>query len=150
MAEDPGWNEPRRRGPEPVPSRRGTWRIAAFTGLALILAIVLVMTLKGRMRGHALEEPPPEAVGHWTSLDPRYVDRGLRVEARYVILERGPDGAPLRGRILAVRTWKENPFTVVHIEYDAGQGRTSLDMMLLGADRMRLRNPPDAVWTRVP
>lgn len=148
MAEDVSWDEPKRRGPARKRPRRVSRWVVAFAGVGCVLILVLAMTLRKRVPGRPLEEPPPEAVGHWTTVDPRYADRGLRVGPHEVVLEVGPGVQPLRGRILAVSTWQEDPFTVIHIEYDAGEGAMSLDMMLVGPNRMRLRNPSDVIWTR--
>ncbi|HSG50436.1 MAG TPA: hypothetical protein VLA43_21590 [Longimicrobiales bacterium] len=120
-----------------------------MVGVGCVLVFLLATMLREAPPGVTVAEPPPGAVGRWVSADPRYRDRGLRVGARDVALELGPDQPLLRGDIVLVSVREEDHLPVVYIEYDTGEGPMVLEMILDGNDRMHLRNPSDVVWTRV-
>ena len=105
------------------------------------------MSLRTPLPGTGLTEPPPETLGRWTTRDPRYAQRALVVGTDSVMLEVGPGEVPRRGRILSVRRWEERSQVVFRIEYDAGEGAETLEMVWQGPDTMRLRNPPEILWT---
>ena len=122
------------------------WRIL-LGGLAVI-GVVLVFSREPAPPGQALATPPAEAVGRWTTGDPRYAGRVLVVESKSVRLELGRGVPPEEATISAVRTWMEEGTAVVRLEYTTVEGPQSLEMLLEGSNRMRLRNPSDLVWTR--
>lgn len=99
-------------------------------------------------RGEVLTEPPPEVVGTWTTGDARFAGRAFTVSESEVIFGTGGDGPPTRGPITRVSSWAERGTTVVRIEYETPDGEQSVEIFLAGPDRLRLRNPPEVVWTR--
>ena len=64
------------------------------------------------------------------------------------ILELGPGVPNDIGVINAVRTWTEGSTQVVYLDYLTVDGEQTLEMLLEAPGRMRLRNPPDVLWTR--
>jgi len=124
------------------------WRIL-LGGLAVI-GVVLIFSREPAPPGQALATPPAEAVGRWTTADPRYAGRVLTVGIKTVSLEFGRGVPSDEGFLSAVRTWREEGTAVVRLEYTTVEGPQSLEMLLEGSNRMRLRNPPDLVWTRSP
>jgi len=131
---------------KPPPLMR--WRIL-LGGLAVI-GVVLIVSRKPAPPGLAVATPPAEAVGRWTTADPRYADRVLVVGIKTVSLGLGRGVPSDEGFISAVRTWREEGTEVVRLEYTTVEGPQSLEMLLEGSNRMRLRNPSDLVWTRSP
>jgi hypothetical protein len=131
----------------PPPKERSL--VGPILGAGCVLILLLSVLSREKVPGTVVTEPPAEAVGRWVTTDSRYVDRGLRIGARDIVLEVGPDQPILRGNIGLVTTWQEGPATVVHVEYDTGEGPMILEMMLEGPDTMRLRNPAEVMWTRV-
>lgn len=138
-------NRGKAAGPSPARQR---W-LLVLGGLALAVAIVLV----GREPappGVEVTVPPAEAMGRWTTRSPDYAGRALVVQEYMVVLELGERVPDDEGFIDAVRTWEEEGNTVVRLEYTTVDGPQELEMILEGPDRMRLRNPPEVVWTRSP
>jgi hypothetical protein len=133
--------------PDPPREERHLW-IVPLIAVAAVLAYLLVMNLRTPLPGTSLTEPPPEALGRWTTKDPRYAQRALVVSTDSVTLDVGPGQAPRRGIIRSVRRWKEGIQVVLRIEYDAGDGVEALEMLWQGPDSMRLRHPPEILWTR--
>ena len=131
----------------PAKSRRFVRWWIPLSGLAVI-GVVLIFSRQPAPPGQALATPPAEAVGRWTTADPRYADRVLVVEPKTVRLELGRGVPPEEATISAVRTWMEQGTAVVRLEYTTVEGPQSLEMLLEGSNRMRLRNPSDLVWTR--
>lgn len=136
-------------GPWPPTSR--TPQRWALVGMGVVAALLLMIL--GRPPappGDALEGPPAAAVGRWTTEARRYAGRALVVTPTTVRLEMGGAGPPAEGFISEVRTWPEGSNTVVRLEYRTVDGVQILEMLLGAPDRMRLRNPPEVVWTRSP
>lgn len=136
------WANPRPAKPPPLIR----WRIL----LGGVAAIGAVLLLSGQPEppGELIAEPPPEAVGRWTTGDPLYADRALVVGPATVRLELGAGVPPDEGTLSAVRSWTEQGTPVVRLEYTTVDGPQSLEMLLEGSNRMRLRNPSYLVWTR--
>ena len=138
------------RGPMPLTRKKGSPWTIPLVGAICVLLFMLARTFRDEAPpGTVVVEPPAEALGRWVTQDPRYADRGLRIESRNIGLETGPDDPDLHGEIQVVSVWPEGEATVVHIEYDVGDGPEFLEMMLEGNGRMRLRNPSEVTWTRV-
>ncbi len=136
-------------GPWPPKSRAlQRW---ALIGVGVVAALVLmVLGRPPAPPGDSVAGPPAEAVGRWTTRAPRYAGRALVVGPSEVQLEMGDAGPPVQGFISEVRTWQEGSNTVVRLEYRTVDGAQILEMILQAPDRMRLRNPPEVVWTRSP
>jgi hypothetical protein len=128
------------------PPPRIRWSIP-FGGVALIGA-VLLFSGQPEPPGDLIAEPPPEAIGRWTTGDAQYADRVLVVGPATVRLELGTGVPPDEGTISAVRSWTEQGTVVVRLEYTTVDGPQSLEMLLEGSNRMRLRNPSYLVWAR--
>lgn len=136
----------RRHSPEPPRSRR-VWLVPAI-GVACIAVGFLTLHSGPNRPGTEVKEMPRELVGRWTTADARYRGRALSLTRDSVILETGPGQASRRGRILSMRTWREGLVPVLRIEYDAGDGRETMDLLLVAPDSLRLRNPRDVLWTK--
>jgi len=136
------------RGPEPPQLKKGTFWIVPLVGMGCVLIFLFSTMLRESTPGTTLPEAPPEVVGRWVTTDARYVDRGLRIGARDIVLEVGADQPILRGEILVVSIREEDQLPVVYIEYDTGEGPMVMEMILDEPDRMHLRNPSDVIWTR--
>lgn len=61
-----------------------------------------------------------------------------------VLFETGPARPTRRGRIISLR----GLVSVLGVEYDAGDGAETMDLILVAPDSLRLRNPRDVLWTR--
>lgn len=141
--------QPRRRkrpghGP---PSHHRAWLLPSI-GLAGLVAIVMLFNLRHPRPGTAVNELPGELVGRWTTGDVRYRGRALTLTRDSVIFETGPGQPARRGRMVSLRTWNEGLVPVLSVEYDAGDGAETMDLMLVAPDSLRLRNPRDVLWTR--
>lgn len=136
----PGHAAPRGRG-----SLLG---LALLAGVAVVVGGVLSLNLRQRQPGNGVDHMPAALIGRWTTTAPRYGGRALRLTKDEVILQTGPGQPPRRGDITSLRTWKEGLVPVLRITYDAGDGPETMDLLLIGPDSMRLRNPREVLWTR--
>lgn len=132
--------------------RRRRRRVRVALGWILVGGVAATLLWANRepgvRRGTALSAPPAQVLGRWTTEDPRYADRALTITEEEVVLELGPEGAPVTGPIVAVRDWLEEGTRVIMVEYRLAGGTDRLEIQLHGPGRMRLRNPPEVVWTR--
>jgi len=121
-----------------------------FGGSALLALVLVVLGREPAPPGDQRVEPPPPALGRWTTSDERYADRAFVVEPSTVTLELGPGVPDDAGPISAVYVWEEGANTVVRLEYTTVDGEQEVEMILEPPDHMRLRNPPEVLWTRRP
>ena len=128
----------------------GRFLSVALIGLAFVTMVLLVLNLRETGPGKKIEVMPTEVLGQWTTTDPRYADRGLEVSRDAVVFGLGPGQPPRRGRIVSLRSWQEGLVEVVRIEYDAGEGAETMELLMVGPDSMRLRNPREVLWTKEP
>lgn len=123
------------------------WVLPAL--IAVLVAVVLFWPERERpLPGDALDMPPADLIGYWSTDDARYADRFLRISPSSVELGFGEEGGTMYGLIQSVNTWTEDGFEVVRLEYSTSEGDDALEITLHGMNRMRLRNPPEVVWTR--
>lgn len=132
-----------------APRGRGSllW-LALLAGVAVVVGGVLSLNPRQSQPGKGMDHIPTALIGRWTTTAPRYEGRALRLTRDTVVLRTGPARPPRRGRITSLRTWKEGLVPVVRIMYDAGDGPETMDLLLVGPDSMRLRNPREVLWTR--
>ena len=131
------------------PEKPRTGRLVALVVLSVAATLILaLMAREPAPPGNEALEPPPEALGRWTTGDARYADRSITVSRTSVSLGLGPGVPPDEGSITAVRCWREGPDLVVHLEYTNVEGEQLVELILTGADRMHLRNPSEVVWSR--
>lgn len=139
---------PRRR------SRQSGARVAGWVlllaALGLASALVLLVTAPPE-RGEPLDGVPRELSGRWQTNDARYAGRGLLIERGRVELhlEMGADGRA-RHPILEVRGWEEERSRGYRIRYETPEGDQTLDVFVAENGTLRLKNPSDVVWRRVP
>lgn len=117
-------------------------------GIAAVVALGLALGLRRPQPGVQLHDAPAEVLGRWTTRDARFEGRALVVTPDSVTLFVGAGQPPRPGRILSIRTWEEGLVRVLRIEYDAGDGPETMDLLLTGHDAMRLRHPREVLWTR--
>ena len=98
--------------------------------------------------GYGLDSTPASLVGYWSTDDPRYEGRFLRLNPESLESGVGEEGEPIFGLIRSVSTWTEEGFEVVRLEYSIPGGTDALEIFIHGVNRLRLRNPPEVVWTR--
>ena len=122
--------------------------LVLLAGVAVVVAGVLSQNLRQSQPGKGLDHMPTALIGRWTTTAPRYEGRGLRLTKDEVIIQTGPGQPARQGDIKSLRTWKEGLVPVLRITYDAGDGPETMDLLLVGPDSMRLRNPREVLWTR--
>jgi hypothetical protein len=132
-------------------ARRGRgsllWLVLA-AGVVCVVGGLLALNLREGPPGKGVDHTPTALIGRWTTTAPRYAGRALRLTRDTVVLQTGPGQPPRRGHITSLRTWKEGLVPVLRIVYDAGDGPETMDLLLVGPDSMRLRNPREVLWTR--
>ena len=134
----------------PPPVSAGRFLSIPLIGLAFVTMALLILNLRETAPGKAIEAMPPDVLGQWTTTDARYADRGLTVTSDSVIFNVGPGVPPRRGGLVSLRGWQEGLVNVVRIEYDAGEGPETMQLLMVGPNSMRLRNPREVLWTRAP
>jgi hypothetical protein len=148
-ADDLVWEDtPRRRAAPPRPPRMRGW-VIGLCAVGLVAIVVLIATWPTEV-GEAFADVPREIAGRWVTSDPRYADRMLVIEPDRVdlVLELGPEGRE-RHPIAQVRGWPEGTGRGYRIRYGA-DGELVVDLVIAGDGTLRLRNPSDVVWRRLP
>ena len=129
------------------PKKGGSWLLPSL--VAVLVAVALFWPERQEQSpGDSLDMPPATLIGYWSTDDARYADRFLRVAPSSVELGLGAEGGAVYGLIKGVTTWTEDGFEVVRVEYSTSEGDDLLQFIVHGVNRMRLRNPPEVVWTR--
>jgi hypothetical protein len=143
------WEDaPRRR--KPVPRRRGVSLLTiVLTGVGLIAVAALIVTRPTEI-GDPFEGVPRELSGRWVTSDPRYADRMLVIERDRVdlLLELGAAGRE-RHPIAEVRGWSVPGGRGYRIRYGA-DGEQTVDVFIADDGTLKLKNPPDVSWRRLP
>jgi hypothetical protein len=139
------WTPP---GHAAQPDRRSLPWLILLTGVVCVVAGALALNLRRTPPGRGLDHMPTALIGRWTTTAPRYEGRALRLTKDEVIIQMGPGQPARQGDIKSLRTWKEGLVPVLRITYDAGDGPETMDLLLVGPDSMRLRNPREVLWTR--
>ncbi len=147
---DVDWDRSRRPSRYAPPPRRKKRRLPWILALAGVIIVFLALNLRRPPPGTGVQEMPEQLLGRWTTDDARYQGRALRLTRDSVVFDVGPDQSPRRGRILSLRRWKEGLVPVFRIEYDAGEGVETMDVLVVGPDSIRFRNPRDVLWTKAP
>lgn len=132
------------------PRSKAPQRWAFLLGAGALIVLLFVLTRGPTPPGEEVRVVPMEARGRWTTGDARYAGRSLDVDSARIVLELGSGVPPDEGYIASTRIWREGSNTVVRLEYTTVDGPQVLEMLLEAPDRMRLRNPPEVVWTRIP
>ncbi|MDP2955639.1 MAG: hypothetical protein Q8N53_04400 [Longimicrobiales bacterium] len=138
---------PPRWGSRPQKSQAGRAWALVFAGV-IATVILAILAREPTPLGEEVAEPPAEAIGRWTTGDPRYAGRALVVTRTSVTLELGAHVPRDEGILRAVRTWREGGSSVVRLEYSTVDGDQTVEMILIYPGRMELRNPSGVVWTR--
>lgn len=149
MADDVRWEgAPGRRA---SPAARGVSRWVVGLVVVGAFAVGALLLTGPRPRGEALAEVPAEVMGRWRADDPRYAGAGLVFGRDYVELRFVADSlGSARHAVADVRTWEADGKRVYRVEYDTDEGRRSVDVVPAGDGTLRLANPADVVWRRVP
>jgi len=117
--------------------------IAALIGTLAIFAI-----WRNAQKNYRL---PEELAGEWKSSDPRYADRSFELSQGYVSLATG-DGTAVSGFIQEVTVSQDGVGTLYTITYkhDEGVNEMSLYYESSHGEKIRFKNQPNIVWTKVP
>lgn len=121
------------------------WRVAIGLGIAAV-TFLSVRALTQADAG-ALSEPPSEIVGRWMTEDPRYAHRAFVIDDEAFHLEVGEDSI-LSYRLAAVRRFDMPDFHRYVLTYHTREGEAEQEFRLFPDGDLRLKNPPDVVWTR--
>lgn len=132
------------------PRSKAPQRWIFLLGAGAVAVVLLVLARGPTPPGDEVRVVPTEARGRWTTGDERYADRYLEIDTARVAVGLGPEVPRDEGFIASARTWSEGSNTVVRLEYTTVDGPQVLELVLEAPDRMRLRNPPEVVWTRTP
>ena len=129
--------------------RRVHFLQAALAAIVISGVILFVAGRIGEPPGQALDETPAEVLGTWTTDLERYAGASLTIEPERVTLGFAP-GAEASYTIRSIRREE----TAVHrsylIFYDDQDGvRQEMEIFVYDNGQLRLRNPFEAVWTRV-
>jgi hypothetical protein len=141
-------DQPRAR--KRVAQKRG-WSVWSLVlSGAGVLGVIALMATRPADVGTAFDEIPREIAGRWVTSDPRYADRMLVIERDRVdlLLEMGPDGRE-RHPIRQVRGWTAGSERAYRIEYGT-EDEFLVDVFVAADGTLRLKNPPDVVWRRLP
>ena len=145
------WDDSPRRGRHSGGGARVAGWVLLLAGVGLVSVAVLLATSPTE-RGEPMEGVPRELAGRWATTDPRYADRRLLIERERVELrlELGPEGRA-RHAIVEVRGWEEGTSRGYRIRYETAEGGDQVMEVFVEPDgALRLKNPPDVVWRRVP
>lgn len=147
MAETGRVEESRRRPGPPAPSRRPVWALVVAAALMAVLAWPL---LRGPQRpGQLLDDIPPELLGRWTTTAARYEGRFMVLRPGTLHLGAGEAGI-LEYTVEEVWAWSEADRRAYQLIYTDADEEQVLELYLYGDGGLRLRNPPDILWTRTP
>lgn len=129
--------------------KKGKGRVVALVILGgLVTAVLAVMAREPAPPGTPTEAFPEVLVGRWVTADARYSDRHITISPGTVSVGLGGGVPPDEGSITSVRTWKEGQDEVYRLGYSTVDGDQVVEIILMGPDRMRLRNPSEVVWSR--
>jgi hypothetical protein len=135
---------------KPVERRRGwsLWSIV-LSGLGVLGVIGLLVT-RPKEIGTPFDGVPREIAGRWVTNDPQYADRQLVIERDRVdlLLELGPAGRE-RHPIQEVRGWDTSNGRGYRVRYGV-EGEYAVDVFVTPDGTLRLKNPPEVVWRRLP
>jgi hypothetical protein len=90
---------------------------------------------------------PIDIVGHWTTADPTYADRGFRIAEDSVFLEVGP-GAVEGYRVRSVRRTEQPGRTQFDIRYENRYRTYDMRIYYHPSDGVRLASRPSILWSR--
>ncbi|MDX1494251.1 MAG: hypothetical protein R3253_09340, partial [Longimicrobiales bacterium] len=94
-----------------------------------------------------LSETPSAIVGRWATDDPRYADRAFVIDDEAFHLEVGRDSI-LSYRLAEIRLFETPDFNRYVLTYYTREGEAEQEFRLSPDGALRLKNPPDVVWTR--
>lgn len=129
---------------------------AALGGVLLLLVAsgAAVLWLFGRGGGgeSVAAGPAPRIIrGVWTTPDPRFEGRSIRIAGGYGFAHFGPGDVRVGGNIENVEQWREDGERVVSLTYAPSDGAPQeLDMVIDKSGHMRLRGGPKSIWVRRP
>jgi len=116
------------------------------------VALVLIVLGLSAITSHASDELPPELLGRWQALSPKYAARGLEFREGALYMKRGTEDSDLvRLAINRVRVRPKNGSRHVIIDYMENGAILSLDLTLHdegGIPVVELRNLPDVLWRK--
>jgi hypothetical protein len=140
-------DQPRAR--KPVQARGWSRWSIVLSGLGVLGVLALLATRPAEV-GTRFEGVPREIAGRWVTSDPRYADRMLVIERDRVdlLLELGPAGRE-RHPIEQVRGWSTSGARGYRVSYGA-DGEYVVDLFIAPDGTLRLKNPPEVVWQRLP
>ena len=137
-----------RSAPLGAEARLGEQRLGAAAVMLFAGLMLFASPVPSFAPGRVVREAPAPLIGLWTTEDPRYSGRALRVTRERIVIERSPNAVPDGGPLRVVYARRESPYEVFELEYMTPGGRESIEILVEGAGKMRLRNPADVVWTR--
>lgn len=128
----------------PLLGQRG-YRVLA--GLVAGLVVFFVVRAVMSPGVNILDETPSEIVGRWMTDDSRYADRAFHIEEETFHLEVGEDSI-LSYRVARIQRFPSGDFDRYLLSYHTREGEARQEFRLFPDGVLRLKNPPDVVWTR--
>lgn len=137
----PPAEEPKGPRKAPVLSRPVRWLIGATAVGGLAFGLVSAMS-------GGTGSIPPDLVGRWESLSPRYAGRELRIAPQSVTFQTSPKARLEAYPVKAVRRTRAGTTWRFQIDYDTPAGPYTLDVQIAGTDRIRFSNQAGVEWVR--
>ena len=144
----PQWERKTGERREDIIRRERRLRIALGLGVATIL-VLLIQIWADRYDPFVISEPPPSIVGTWVTDDPRYAGRSFVISEEVFELRLGEDGNH-QFDIRTIRETETEDSWMYEITYISPDGDLVHSFFLHADGTVRVRNPPDIVWTRLP
>lgn len=130
-------------GRVPRPTRRGYKAMAA-----LLAGVAVFLVVRGLEAPDGLvDETPADIKGRWTTDDARYGDRAFLIEDDMLHIEVGSDSV-LSYRTVHLQRFPEADFDRYVLTYHTREGEATQEFRRLPDGTLRLKNPPDVVWSR--
>ena len=115
------------------------------------LALEIVVDSESFPEGSTLlDAPPEELVGMWVTENPRYSDTAFVIDYDHIELHLGEEAGIRSHPIQWIRAVQGLDSWGYEIAYESSEGDLKLGINLYPDGVLRLRNPPEVVWTRQP
>ncbi len=132
--------------------RRGAWlKPALVIAVLAIAAFGLEIVVNGESfpaGSILLDAPPEELVGMWVTENPRYSDTPFVIDYDHIELHLGEEAGIRSHPIQSIRAVQGLDSWGYEISYESSGGDLTLGVNLYPDGVLRLRNPPEVVWTR--
>ncbi len=122
---------------------------ALLAAVLLSGAALFAYSRIGDPPGEALDAAPAEVLGTWTTDMERYAGASLTIEPERVTLGFAP-GAAASYEIRSIRREEAAVHRAYLVLYDDQDGvRQEMEIFVYDGGQLRLKNPFEAIWTRV-